>query len=141
MAVLVAQPALLGEQRQRETRSEAEDEAAVADDMVRYRRLDRDVERVMQVDQLDPGAHADVLGQRGRLAHHELGRRDGVDAADIGRLAVVLADIGDAETELVGQDDFVDVLFVCSRRAGVRAKAVGENTEFHERSRGSRTAQ
>ena len=90
----------------------------------------------MQVDQLDRRTHADTRRQGGRLAHHQLGRRDGVDPADIGRLAVVLADIGVAKTEPVGQHDLVDVLLVGSRRAGVRAAPLGKDTELHGCSRG-----
>jgi len=83
------------------------------------------------MDELHRGAHADALGQRRRLAHHQLGVGDAVDLVDVGRLAVMLADIGDAGAELLGEHDLVDVFVVGLAGAGVRPKTVGENAEFH----------
>src|SRR4029077_15162815 len=73
----------------------------------------------------------DAPGHCRRLAHQQLRHRQSVDLADIDRLAVMLADIGVAEAELVGQHDLGEVLFVGLRGGGVGTKAVGENSEFH----------
>ena len=131
MPVFVRQAALVREQRVGEARAEAEDEAAAADHMVGDGGLDRGVDGVRQMDQLDRRAHPDPLGQCRGLAHQQFGHRQGVDPVDIDRLAVMLADIGVAESELIGQHDLVQVLVVGLGGAGMRAKAVRENTEFH----------
>jgi hypothetical protein len=44
---------------------------------------------------------------------------------------MVLADIGVAKSELVGKHDLRKVFLVGLGGAGVRAKAVGKNAEFH----------
>ena len=125
------EPALAGEQRVGKARAEAEDETVAADHVIGHRRLDRGVDRMGEVDEFHRSPHADALGQRRRLAHQQLRHRQGVDLADIDRLAVMLADIGVAKAELVGQHDLGEVLFVGLRCGGVGAKAVGENSEFH----------
>ncbi len=129
--VFVRQAALVREQRIGKSRAEAEDEAAAADHMIGDGGLDRGVDRVREMDELDRRAHADPLGQCRRLAHQQFGHRQGVDPVDIDRLAVMLADIGVTESELIGQHDLEQVLVVGLGGGGVRAKAVRENTEFH----------
>ena len=131
MAVLVRQAALAGEQRIGKSGAEAEDEAVAAHHVVGDRRLDRGVDRMREMDELDRGAHANPLGQRRRLAHQQLGDRQGVDLVDVDRLAVVLADIGVAKSELVGQHDLGKILLVGLRRGGMGTKAVGKDAEFH----------
>ena len=131
VAVLVGEPALIGEQRAWKTRAEAEDETVAADHVIGHRRLDRGIDRMGEMDEFDRRAHADALGHRRRLAHQQLRHRQGVDLADIDRLAVMLADIGVAKAELVGQHDLGEVLFVGLGGGGVGTKAVRENSEFH----------
>ena len=84
-----------------------------------------------EVNELDRGAHADALGQRRRLAHQKLGNRQRIDLVDIDRLAMVLADIGVAKAEFVGEHDFGEVLLVGLRGTGVGPKAVRKQSEFH----------
>ena len=84
-----------------------------------------------EVNELDGRAHADPLGQRRRLAHQKFRHRQRIDLVDIDRLAMMLADIGVAEAELVGEDDLGEVFFVSLCGGGVRAKTVRENSEFH----------
>jgi hypothetical protein len=84
----------------------------------------------MQVKDLDRRAHADAPRERRRLAHQKLRHRQRVDAVDIDRLAVVLADEGVAEAEFVGEDDLAQILVVGLGSRRVRAKAIRENTEF-----------
>src|SRR5580693_3461087 len=131
VAVLVGEAALIGEQRARKARAEAEDITAAADHVIGYRRLDRGVDWMSEMDEFYRSPHADALGHCRRLAHQELRHRQGVDLADIDRLAVMLADIGVAIAELVGQHDFGEVLFVGLGGGGVGTKAVRENSEFH----------
>ena len=131
MAILVGQAALIGELRTRKPGTEAENETAAADDVIGHRGLHCGIERMREVDELHRGAHADALGQRRRFAHQQFGHRQRVDLADIDRLAVVLADIGVAKTELVRENDFIEVLLVGRRRAGVGTKAVRKKPEFH----------
>jgi hypothetical protein len=131
VAVVVAKPALAGEQRVGEARAEAKDEAVAADHVIGHRGLDRGIDRMGEMDEFYRRPHADALGQRGRLAHQQLRHRQSVDLADIDRLAVMLADIGVAIAELVGQHDLGEVLFVGLGGGGVGTKAVRENSEFH----------
>ena len=44
---------------------------------------------------------------------------------------MVLADIGVAKTKSIGEDDLIEVFLVSLGRAGMRAKAVREDAEFH----------
>src|SRR6476646_8272782 len=84
-----------------------------------------------EVDELHRRTHADLLGQSGHLAHQEFGDRQGVHLVDIDRFAMVLADIGVAKTKSIGKDDLIEVFLVSLGRAGMRAKAVREDAEFH----------
>ena len=131
MAIFVGEPTLMGEERIGKPRAEAEDEAAAADHMIGNRRLDGRVDRVREVDELHRGAHADLFGQPRRLAHQELGDRQGVDLVDIDRFPMMFADIGVTKAELIGENDLAEVFLVGPGRAGVRAKAVREDAEFH----------
>ena len=99
--------------------------------MVGHGGLDRDIDRMVKMDQLDRRAEADPAGEPGRLAHHQVGRGDGIDPVDVGPLAVMLADIGVAESKLVGEDDLVDVLLIRPGGAGVRPDSIGKDAEFH----------
>ena len=83
------------------------------------------------MDEFDRRAHADALGHRRRLAHQQLRHRQRIDLADIDRLAVMLADIGVAKAELVGQHDLGEVLFVGLGCGGVGTKTIRKNSEFH----------
>ncbi len=99
--------------------------------MVGDRRLDGHIHGMVQMDQLDRRAHADALGQTSGLADHQFGRGDGVDRVYEGDLAMVLADIGVAKAQLVGQHDLGDVGVIGLAGAGVRPESIGENAEFH----------
>src|SRR3954464_12028458 len=131
MAVFVGEPTFVGEKRIRKARAKAEDEAAAADHMIGDRRLDRRVDRMCEVDELHRRTHTDLLGQSRHLAHQKFRDRQGVYLVDIDRFAMVLADIGVAKTKLVGEDDLIEVFLVSLGRAGMRAKAVREDAEFH----------
>ncbi len=126
MAVGKGQAALVGELRARKARAEAENEAAAADHVVGHRGLGRDIDRMMQMNELDGRPHADALGQRRSLAHQQFRHRQRIDLVDIDRLAVMLADEDVAKAERVGMHDLGDVFFVGLRRGGVGTKAVRE---------------
>ena len=83
------------------------------------------------MDELHRCTHADLLGQSRYLAHQKFGDRQGVHLVDIDRFAVMLADVGVTKAELIGEDDLAEVFLVSLGRAGVRAKAVREDAEFH----------
>src|SRR5581483_378642 len=124
--VLVREPALVGEERTRKARAEAENETPAANDMIGDRRLYGGVDRVSEMDELDRGTHADALGHGRRLAHQQFGYGQRIDLADIDRLAVVLADIDVAKAELVGEYDLGEVFFVSLGGGGVWSKSVRE---------------
>jgi hypothetical protein len=131
MAVFVGEPAFVGKKWIGKSRAEAEDEAAAADHMIGDRRLDGRVDGMREVNELHRRTHADLLGQSRHLAHQEFGDRQGVHLVDIDRFAMVLADIGVAKTKSIGEDDLIEVFLVSLGRAGMRAKAVREDAEFH----------
>jgi len=131
MAVFVRQAALAREQRIGKSGAEAEDVAAAAHHVLGDRGLDGGVDRVGKMNELDRRPHADSLGQRRRLAHQELGDRQRIDLVDVDGLAMVLADIGVAKPELVGQHDLGEVFLVGLGRGRVRTKAVRKDAEFH----------
>ena len=76
------------------------------------------------MDQTDGGTHPDLFGQTGGLGHQQLRHRNGIDLVYIGRLAMVLADIGIAKPQLIGEDNFIDIFIIRLRRGSVQAKPV-----------------
>ena len=84
------------------------------------------------MDQTDGGTHPDLFGQTGGLGHQQLRHRNGIDLVYIGRLAMVLADIGIAKPQLIGEDNFIDIFIIRLRRGSVQAKPVSKYAEFHE---------
>jgi hypothetical protein len=96
----------------------------LADDVIRHRGLDGDVDQMMKVDHLNGGAHADLPSEAGRLAHQQFRHGQGIDLADVDGLTVMLADESDLEPELVGKDNLAKILVERLLRAGVRAKSV-----------------
>ncbi len=112
MAIVVRKSALLGEQRTREARAEAEEKAVAADDVVSNGSSNRRIDRMPQVDHRDGRAHADLLGERRRLAHEQFRNGQRVDAIDVHRLAVMLADVCITHAELIGKDDLLQILLV-----------------------------
>jgi hypothetical protein len=80
--------------------------------VVGYRRLRCGIDRMSEVNELDGRVHADSLCQGGRLAHQKLRHRQRVHFIDVDRFAMVFTDTDIAETELVREYDFGQILFV-----------------------------
>src|SRR5262249_44522331 len=98
--------------------------------MVADRRVGRKLQRMEERHRPDARSHPDLLGERRRLADHEIGARQRIRRLP-GQERAVLANPGFRHAEPVSHDDLLEVLVVAELGDLVVAIAVGENPDLH----------
>jgi hypothetical protein len=89
--------------------------------VVRLRGQDRGVHRMIEVDELDSGAHAYLPGETGQLAHQQLRNWQRIDPVGVEWLAMMLADpaswkpSSSARTISCTSSAYVSAALVCGR--------------------------
>src|SRR5271155_1783882 len=127
MAIRMAQATRLGKDRVRKASTDAEHVPVIADHVVRSRNLNRDIDRMREMDHLHGRAKANLLRQRRRLAHQELRHRHHINRTNIQRLSMVLADPSITKTKLISKHDLVKILLIGLSSTRMPTKTIRPN--------------